>query len=115
MPTQYAGGVSDHLQFFLQFTMQNSSKSLIQQKTGTADATKTADCFKNEDSVPLSAGHELKKFKKGTKMLAGTPVFTSVQATNWGCSLALTNASLLFSTPQKTTSNSGAKFYSCLL
>lgn len=48
-------------------------------------------------------------------MLAGTPVFTSLQATNWGCSLALINASLLLSIAQKTTSNSGAKFYSCLL
>lgn len=95
--------------------MQHSSKTLIHQKTETADTTKTADCFKNEDSVPTLAGHELKKFKKGTKMLADAPVFTSLQAVNRGCSLAPTNASLLFSTAQKTTSNSGAKFYSCLL
>ena len=95
--------------------MEHSSKRLIYQKTETADTTKTADCFKNEDSVPTSAGHELKKFKKGTKMLADTPMFKSLQATNRGCSLALTNASLLFPIAQKTTSNSGAKFHSCLL
>jgi len=85
------------------------------QKANPADTTTTADCFKNEYSLPLSAGHELKKLKKGTKMLVGTPIFMPLQATNWSCSLALTNASLSFSIAQEARSNSGAKFYSRLL
>lgn len=92
--------------------MENSSKRLIQQKTGTADRTKTADRFQNEGSVPFSAGHELTKFKKGTKMPAGTPVFISSQAKNLGCSLALTNSSPI---AQDTASNPAVKFYSRLL
>lgn len=60
---------------------ENSSTRLIEQKIGTAD------CFKNEDSVPLSGGHQLKKFKQGTKKPAGAAVFVSFQAANWGCGL----------------------------